>query len=125
MNIRDAQIITDINATRARYGFGPLLACDEESAIEERGCDEIARLWTLSFAGVEEFMARLPEIRTLLDCNCEIEYRRGRIDLCGIVDTWTIDFGMDSEDFDRLVPEIESWIRAHMSACGRYKLILR
>ena len=122
MNIRDAQIITDINTTRERYGFGPVLARDEQSATEERHCDEIARLWMQSFGGAEEFRALLPEIKALFDC--EIEYRRGRIDLCGIVDTWTIDLGMDAEDFDRLVPQIESSIKAHMSAYGRYKRIL-
>ena len=111
MNIRDTQIITDINATRERYGFGPVLARDEQSAVEERHCDEIARLWVRSFGGVEEFRALLPEIKALFDC--EIEYRRGRIDLCGIIDTWTIDFGMDAEDFGRLVPEIESWIKVN------------
>ena len=118
MNIRDAQIITDINTTREHYGFGPLLARDEQSAIEERHCDEIARLWMQSFGGAEEFMALLPEIKALFDC--EIEYRRGRIDLCGIVDTWTDDFSLGLADLERLCREIESWITVHRAAYGRF-----
>lgn len=116
MNIRDAKIIADINTTRARYGFGPVLTRDEQSAVEERRCDEIARLWMRSFGGVGEFRALLPEIKAMFDC--EIEYRRGRIDLSGIVDTWTLDFGMDAEDFERLASDIEVWIRVN-STRGR------
>ena len=50
----------------------------------------------------------------------------GRTGLPGVqlLDTWTVDFGMDAEDFDRLVPQIESSIKVHMSAYGRYKRIL-
>lgn len=54
VNIRDAQIITEINATRSRYGFGPVQQRDEQEAVEDRRCDEIARLWMRSCGGAAE-----------------------------------------------------------------------
>ena len=63
-------------------------------------------------------MAALPEIKALFDC--EIDYRVGRIDLCGVVDTWTDDFSLGLADLERLGREIESWITVHRAAYGLF-----
>lgn len=84
---------------------------------EEQACDEIARLWVRAGRGIKEWGDSIPEMLTLFDG--DIEYRRGRIHLCDIVDTWQDDFGLDLDDFIRLNGEIRGWIVSYSSACGR------
>lgn len=85
---------------------------------EQDACDNIAEFWVRHFGGRAEWMAALPEIKALFDC--EIDYRVGRIDLCGVVDTWTDDFSLGLADLERLGREIESWITVHRAAYGRF-----
>ena len=84
---------------------------------EQKACEAIAEHWVKYIGGVTEWNARYPEMLNLFDC--EIDYRTGRIDLCGIVDTWDESCGLDLEDFKRLSGGIIGWIVSYMSAYGR------
>ena len=112
-----ANILAEMNETRARYGYGPLRPEQWREVTEERACDTIAELWVRKGRGLAEWRERFPEMVRLFDG--DLEYRRGRIDLCGIVDTWEDDFGLNKEDFERLGAAIRSWIVSHMAAYGR------
>jgi hypothetical protein len=66
-------------------------------------CESIAKYWARYTGGVNEWVARFPEMVALFDCECE--YRIGRINLCDITDTWE-DCGLGRDDFQRLNGEI-------------------
>lgn len=112
-----AAILAEMNETRARYGFAPIGNDRLIEVVEERACDTIAELWVRKGSGLPEWRERLPEMVRLFDG--DIEYRRGRIDLCDIVDTWADDFGLSGDDFERLNGSIRGWTVSHMAAYGR------
>lgn len=87
---------------------------------EELACDEIAKHWARHHGGLTEFRQALPELLALF--GCEVEYRVGRIDLCGVTDTWEFDHGLTGADFARLVGQIEGWVAAYMPLFGRSRL---
>jgi len=84
---------------------------------EESACDHIAEYWVKYHGDLKMWRERLPEIVELFDC--DISFRVGRIDICGVVDTWEETFGLNGEDFLRLRHEIEGWICSYMAAYGR------
>ena len=79
---------------------------------EERACDEIAKYWARYHGGLDEWKRALPELLALF--GCDDEYRAGRIDLCGVTDTWEEDHGLTGADFARLEGKICGWIAAYM-----------
>lgn len=111
--------INRINATRATYGFAPVGGDDSKWVIEEDACDKVAECWVRMGRGVDEWKEACPEMVRLL--SGDIEFRRGRIDLCGIADTWEEDYGLSAEDFARLDSNIQGWIVAHGRAYGRLR----
>lgn len=110
------QIIDQIDATRADYGWPPLTAEQDKAAVEERRCDQIAEMWVRYHGGPVCWKGALPMIREGFEnrSSCTVE-------LLGIVDTWEEDFGLTLADFDRLQGEIFGWIVAHSSAYGKLK----
>lgn len=109
--------ICQINESRATYGFAPVKKKDQQWVAEEEACDKIAEIWCSNGSGIEEWKLSFADMVELFDC--DIEYRRGRIDLCGVVDTWEEDCGLNRADFVRLNGKIQSWIIAHSRWCGR------
>lgn len=101
-------------------GWAPVAAEEEQAIVEERRCDEIAADWVRFIGGIEEFRARWPELVELF--GGEITCRVGRIDLCGVVDTWEEEYGLTGDDFIRLRKQIESWIVSHSSLRGRLRI---
>ena len=111
------EIIDQIEATRAAYGWPPLTEEQDKAAVEERRCDQIAELWVAHHGGPVAWKSSLRRIRSVF----EFENRSGNIDVCDIVDTWEEDFELTLADFDRLQGEIYSWIVAHARAYGKSK----
>ena len=104
------------NATRSTYGLASVADDDHQWVIEEDACDQIAELWVKMGRNLSDWKEDYPDMLELFAG--EIEYRRGRIDLCGVVDTWEEDFGLTGEDFIRMNREIQAWIVSHASAYG-------
>ena len=91
----------------------------DQPDLEETACDQIAELWVRSGGDLDQWKAHLIELVNLFDQ--QADYRAGRIDLCGIVDTWEDDFKLTLADFIRLQGSIRGWIVSHMAAYGRIK----
>lgn len=107
------QIIDQIDATRAAYGWPPLTAEQYKAAVEERRCDQIAEMWVRYHGGPNVWKGALPMIRE------GFTNRQGcTVELLGIVDTWEEDFDLTLADFDRLQSEIFGCIVAHARACA-------
>ena len=109
--------INRINATRAKYGFGPVADDERQWLLEEVACDEVASCWVRMGRGVESWKHDFPEMVELFDG--DPEYRSGRIHLCDITDTWEEDYSLNREDFVRLDKKIRGWIVAHSRLYGR------
>lgn len=116
-SITAEQIIDQIDATRAVYGWPPLSAEQDKSAVEERRCDQIAEMWVRYHGGPVSWNGALPRIRAAF----EFENRGWNIDVCDIVDTWEEDFELTLADFDRLQGDIFGWIVAHARAYAKSK----
>lgn len=84
---------------------------------EEKACDAIGLMCVKMGWSAEYFRLRLPELLRMFDCS--VDYRRGRIDLASITDTWEIDFGLGRDDFERLARDIGSWIVAYQRPAMR------
>jgi len=78
---------------------------------QDLACDKIAEYWVKYEGGLDAWKDRYPEMLELFAG--EIEYRRGRINLASVTDTWE-EYGLDRADFERLNRNIESWIVCHM-----------
>lgn len=115
INLSRQSVIAQVNNDRAKYGFGPVR--DEQSAFEERACDEIARLWVRAGGDISTWVRDFATICAL--CDGPITLRAQHLDLCDIVDTWMFDFDLGHADFQRLNLEIQSWIKVRLQECGR------
>ena len=109
--------VAALNYTRAQYGEGPIKPEDEQSALEDVACDDIAEDWIRSIGSQALFAEKWNELVALFDC--DVSYRLGRIDRCGIVDQWECVHGLSREDFTRLRKNIEIWLSYHSGMYGR------
>lgn len=81
-----------------------------QQELESEACRALGEYWSRRYKTVAEFQDSVPTVLALF--SGDLAMRSKNIDLCAVVDEFE-EMGLDSVDFERLVPTIATEIEIH------------